>query len=255
MENEPRNEQHLRLRRNMFGGLNSPAKMAFACSMFIYVSQLISTVVILSIVWHQSCDANLQLWLIGFIIGTAIYIPMAYYDYKHPLIGDDQLYPNARVFQTLKTFFEIIVLMWFVLGNSYVFGSSTCQDTAPVLYRLSLAWIITGYIRLGFPLLLCLGIVFCFPCILMIMNRVSTVTPVSDDLERQIQALPVTKFEVGSIPAEDASCVICMEEYQPNAEVRTLPCKHHFHKSCSDTWLRLHPTCPLCVRPIEHSTA
>lgn len=42
-------------------------------------------------------------------------------------------------------------------------------------------------------------------------------------------------------------CVVCLEEYQDNDHIRTLPfCSHTFHLNCIDVWLRSNPRCPLC---------
>mmetsp|Transcript_15304 Transcript_15304/g.19856 ORF Transcript_15304/g.19856 Transcript_15304/m.19856 type:complete len:255 (+) Transcript_15304:239-1003(+) len=32
-------------------------------------------------------------------------------------------------------------------------------------------------------------------------------------------------------------CVICLGSFQPNDQLRALPCHHAFHKNCIDTWL------------------
>ncbi len=43
------------------------------------------------------------------------------------------------------------------------------------------------------------------------------------------------------------TCSICTEEYKQGDSVRTLPCKHEFHKNCVDKWLiTAGRTCPLC---------
>ncbi|XP_076467419.1 RING finger protein 150-like [Babylonia areolata] len=41
-------------------------------------------------------------------------------------------------------------------------------------------------------------------------------------------------------------CAVCIEGYKPHDVVRTLPCKHVFHKSCVDPWLLDQRSCPMC---------
>mmetsp|Transcript_10121 Transcript_10121/g.11044 ORF Transcript_10121/g.11044 Transcript_10121/m.11044 type:complete len:264 (-) Transcript_10121:34-825(-) len=50
-----------------------------------------------------------------------------------------------------------------------------------------------------------------------------------------------------------ADCCICLNEFKPNDQVRSMPqCNHTFHKECIDSWLRSTSNCPMCrdnVRP------
>ncbi|CAK7325179.1 unnamed protein product [Dovyalis caffra] len=42
-------------------------------------------------------------------------------------------------------------------------------------------------------------------------------------------------------------CSICLGDYKDSDMLRLLPdCGHVFHLNCVDSWLRLHPTCPIC---------
>lgn len=41
-------------------------------------------------------------------------------------------------------------------------------------------------------------------------------------------------------------CAVCLDEFQNNQLVRTLPCDHEFHCECVDRWLLAKRTCPLC---------
>lgn len=50
-----------------------------------------------------------------------------------------------------------------------------------------------------------------------------------------------------NIDLDTTSCSICAQEWQHGEEVRKLTgCRHYFHKTCVDTWLHAHNTCPLC---------
>ena len=49
-------------------------------------------------------------------------------------------------------------------------------------------------------------------------------------------------------------CVICMEKYIINDEVKTLPCFHNFHKECIDQWFKAgNDSCPICKNKINHN--
>lgn len=45
----------------------------------------------------------------------------------------------------------------------------------------------------------------------------------------------------------DTVCSICLCEYKEEEMLRLMPeCRHCFHSSCIDAWLRLHASCPIC---------
>ncbi|XP_037467833.1 E3 ubiquitin-protein ligase ATL41-like [Triticum dicoccoides] len=47
--------------------------------------------------------------------------------------------------------------------------------------------------------------------------------------------------------ATPVECVVCLQELEDGDVVRVLPaCRHFFHGSCIDTWLRAHSSCPVC---------
>lgn len=42
-------------------------------------------------------------------------------------------------------------------------------------------------------------------------------------------------------------CTVCLSEYQEKDVLRILPyCRHAFHVTCIDIWLKQHSTCPVC---------
>ena len=64
----------------------------------------------------------------------------------------------------------------------------------------------------------------------------------------EIEGLPESKFHPLGKPnmETDQTCVICAEPYKIRQNLRTLPCKHTFHRICADMWLYKDGTCPVC---------
>ncbi|KAI3862483.1 hypothetical protein MKX03_011571 [Papaver bracteatum] len=52
----------------------------------------------------------------------------------------------------------------------------------------------------------------------------------------------------------DTTCSICLSEYRPTETLKIIPpCNHYFHAKCIDPWLRMHTTCPVCRKSLQHS--
>ncbi|CAM9227672.1 unnamed protein product, partial [Hapterophycus canaliculatus] len=45
---------------------------------------------------------------------------------------------------------------------------------------------------------------------------------------------------------EEDSCAICLIAYVEDDELRKLPCNHAFHTPCTDNWLAVNASCPIC---------
>ncbi|KAF6168902.1 hypothetical protein GIB67_038399 [Kingdonia uniflora] len=74
-----------------------------------------------------------------------------------------------------------------------------------------------------------------------------------------IGSVPAPKEVVESMPVksytklqkhqneDEAQCYICLLEYEEEDSIRILPCRHEFHLTCIDKWLKeIHRVCPLC---------
>ena len=53
----------------------------------------------------------------------------------------------------------------------------------------------------------------------------------------------------------DPKCVVCQYSYEYEDSLKVLPCKHSFHASCIDAWLKDHDTCVVCKRSIVENSA
>ena len=51
-------------------------------------------------------------------------------------------------------------------------------------------------------------------------------------------------------------CLICLDDYQPEENIRVMSCRHAFHQTCVDEWLQTgRNNCPACrttVRPRKY---
>lgn len=68
----------------------------------------------------------------------------------------------------------------------------------------------------------------------------------------------VVRGEINKLPSfhytealDLADCPVCLDEFTEGQEVRTLGCKHSFHKECIDAWLLNALKCPICRKAIS----
>lgn len=57
----------------------------------------------------------------------------------------------------------------------------------------------------------------------------------------------VRTFSEAELPLISLQCLICLDDYDPEDELRVLTCKHTFHQGCVDRWLETgRNNCPAC---------
>lgn len=68
------------------------------------------------------------------------------------------------------------------------------------------------------------------------------------ETKKVIGQLPLHTVKHGEkgIDVDAENCAVCIENFKVKDVVRTLPCKHIFHRLCIDPWLVDHRTCPMC---------
>ncbi|RVW77599.1 E3 ubiquitin-protein ligase [Vitis vinifera] len=183
------------------------------------VIQIVASIVVLSLSKpNGDADYKLFSWVVGYACGCVLMLPLLYCRYIVRGTVNLQLYGIVEVLKmSLSCFFAV----WFVLGNVWVFGSSSTGKDDTKLETLCLVFLASGCIMYAMPVVRCAA--FCE----------SGVLAAGTDKER-------------AISGEDAVCCICLGKYADNDEVRELPCSHFFHVECVDKWLKINPRCPLC---------
>ncbi|EPZ35251.1 hypothetical protein O9G_000647 [Rozella allomycis CSF55] len=155
--------------------------------------------------------------------------------------------------EKLLTFGSAILLF---AGNAWLMSTQVCSLC---IFYTALVMISIQWIMFMFPVLLCVAIICCLPCVLAVLRHIEVHDNERGADQKHIDNLPKCKFKQGQLPEgceikeEDNLCSICLVNYEIGEDIRFLPCKHHFHIKCVDTWLKMNKTCPLCVQPIDNS--
>lgn len=149
--------------------------------------------------------------------------------------------------------------------------------------RLCIVFLTFSCIGYAMPFILCATICCCLPCIIALLGFREDPNQARGASAEVIAALPTYKFKAKwsekpkagkdgnesdsesggegglvapgtekerEVSAEDAVCCICLGKYVDGAELRELPCTHHFHVECVDKWLKINASCPLCKHDV-----
>ncbi|XP_078737135.1 uncharacterized protein LOC144950863 [Lampetra fluviatilis] len=78
----------------------------------------------------------------------------------------------------------------------------------------------------------------------------------------QVQPTPASSALISSLPVFfindnvlEQICTICCSEFVRTDQATTLPCRHLFHTSCIEQWLKKSATCPVCRYHLEEEAA
>lgn len=96
---------------------------------------------------------------------------------------------------------------------------------------------------------------------MLLLNTERTTRELEDMLthRRGLFEETLTQVETFTWPPgpEDTShqttCMVCLCEFQDGEACRRLPCRHVFHTSCVDEWLRRCTDCPICKANVDRA--
>ena len=69
------------------------------------------------------------------------------------------------------------------------------------------------------------------------------------DFKRIVPDEELAKLQVilfSELETDEKSCSICLDEFVPESQLYTIPCKHLFHKACIEDWVAENYKCPVC---------
>ncbi|KAJ3138789.1 hypothetical protein HK101_003705 [Irineochytrium annulatum] len=159
-----------------FTTISRGSRLLLVISSVIMAMEVASGAGVLSWCRGQACDRPLDLYVLVHVVRVVASFPMVVYQYLHPtgVNGFNRRHPEIMVDEVLSSWINRIKwtldafgLFWFFMGNWWVFTTTTCQRTSPLVYSLSVLYLTLGYIILLIPIILCGGIVFCLPCVLV----------------------------------------------------------------------------------------
>eukprot|EP01105_Mastigella_eilhardi_P014739 TRINITY_DN3356_c0_g1_i1.p1 TRINITY_DN3356_c0_g1~~TRINITY_DN3356_c0_g1_i1.p1 ORF type:complete len:395 (-),score=98.61 TRINITY_DN3356_c0_g1_i1:75-1259(-) len=155
---------------------------------------------------------------------------------------------------------NLALLVWLIVGIVWAFKAAAkdeCHQQIPFLYAVVFNLVILQLVCFVMAILGC-----CCTC-LMILLRVSLHNQMlggtglygaasAGASPQRIGELPSFAYHPDDVvTAADATCAICLGDYENEELIRMLPCGHHFHASCIDKWLVTNKTCPFCKRDID----
>ncbi|KAI3793562.1 hypothetical protein L1987_36181 [Smallanthus sonchifolius] len=144
-----------------------------------------------------------------------------------PYTAADTANTEATIPYGLGFFFVILFLLVTLCYGSYIYKSGTGSRRAPARATITHQTDNNHHV-IGFAQGLDDNVLMTFPTFVY------------------SQAMMTNKGDA-STDANNSGCSICLGKYKPEDAVRLLPeCGHLFHVSCIDTWLKVHPTCPVC---------
>jgi hypothetical protein len=143
---------------------------------------------------------------------------------------------------------------WLFIGHPSPADNQICEVPS-VIYRVALLMITMGYVGIVIPLVVFAYVAYKYPDYIFVIRRGQDDNKYKPASAKAISQLPTLTYADGNFASSDATCAICLSAYEPGNVLRTLPCDHHFHMPCCDTWLEKQNSCPMCRKSLEQSTA
>ncbi len=145
--------------------LTRPRRYTRASAMLSACAGTVDMIVTFSILlaaWSSPCDKPMRVWLAIFSARWLVMLPVQF-----RIAAFERAGRNHTREDTWMGYAQLCTLLWFVVGQMWLFSSSTCKSTNSTLYYYCLAQIIIVYMILFSPLVILVTLVLCLPCLII----------------------------------------------------------------------------------------
>jgi len=207
--------------------------------------ELVATVAVVTSTWEKGRDNKqcslLRGWIIVFSSRLLFLLPLSMMSFRKRQRNE----PTSSINKAIM-WIQFLTFLWFITGQAWVYSDS-CQEARALWIYV----IVTVGLTLSLPVFLCIVFCICLPCLFMFVRMMRKPRTASSTA---VRSLKTRKFveNSGNIELGDMQrCVICLQDYKQDEEIKTLPCGHEYHSTCVDPWLARHNrTCPTCRHDI-----
>ncbi|KAH7031799.1 hypothetical protein BKA57DRAFT_443487 [Linnemannia elongata] len=135
--------------------------------------------------------------LIGlYALLPAVTFPFTVYSHLHPRVQGAPLTARDINLERQRTFMEVAGTCLFFLSNYFLFSGTTCRESAPAVFYLTVVYVVLGYIVILIPVILCLTVILCLPLVLRVMRyfNLGPVVGIKGATEEMIASIPIVKY-------------------------------------------------------------
>jgi len=207
--------------------------------------ELVATVAVVTATWEKGRDNKqcslLRGWIIVFSSRLLFLLPLSMMSFRKRQRNE----PTSSIDKAIM-WITILQFLWFIIGQAWVYSDSCQEARALWIYVM-----VTVGLTFSLPIFFCIVFCICLPCLLLVLRVMKKPRTASSTAVRRLKT---RKFVAnsGDIELGDIQrCVICLQDYKQDEEIKTLPCGHEYHSTCVDPWLARHNrTCPTCRHDI-----
>ncbi|TPX31097.1 hypothetical protein SmJEL517_g05487 [Synchytrium microbalum] len=242
------NENARTVRRNWFNNsrISRLSKLMVLITTFMSATQLLSSIVVLALSAGDTCDQPLRLFISVYMVRVIFVYPLTIYQHLHPAHRRQnvpertprELY-TMTVVDRIKSTADLFGMLWFVIGNWFIFSSVSCYRTSPTQFYLSLAFLVLGYFIITLPLFLCGAVIFCLPLVITVMRVLRIADPTSPDAhngatEEVISKIPIVRYK-SAIPPTPQPLSTADSSLSMENIIQPLVQSQHQHSSSATT--------------------